>query len=383
MGKKSENNKEIPTITSLLNRKKLKVRSPEETLDQSQPIDLTALEREFGEDAHAHSPAPASGEEEDHPPIEGIDVWDTRGIARAVKHNKAARKTEEFKNMFGRSKEDTTTRSHRMSREHSASLRLKRSPPPPPAQPAKRPPGPVSEIEVKRYSNSKPDIQRHQRPAPPAPAPAPMKAPAPPVPMKTPSAPAAPTGPSVRVSVGGHAPSTVQPSSRSQRPVARPPTTWTMEMLKGGPDPLGKGLSILLEKGAQSALFLAITPPPPGAKIPHFSAAAAARPTPDKLRLWTGLRWDPAVVPQVWNSILKSGYIEFHPPGQVTNIGSRRNTIRAAFGLGSEEILLLIRVGPVAACRGILAIYSDRSLLMELGPILTLFNTPLPLQKAG
>jgi hypothetical protein len=157
-----------------------------------------------------------------------------------------------------------------------------------------------------------------------------------------------------------------------------------MEMLKGGPDPLGKGLSILLEKGAASALFLAITPPPPGAKIPHFAAAASAKPTPDKIRLWTGLRWDPAAVPQVWNALLKSGYMEFHPPGLVTNVGSRRNIIRAAFGLAQDEILTLIRVGPVAACRGILAIYSSRSLLIELGPILTLFNTPLPLQqKAG
>jgi hypothetical protein len=156
-----------------------------------------------------------------------------------------------------------------------------------------------------------------------------------------------------------------------------------MELLKGGPDPLGKGLSILLERGAATALFLSISPPPPGAKIPHFTAVAAARPSREKLTIWTGLRWDPANVPQVWNQLLKSGYVEFHPPGNVTHIGSTRNTIRTAFGLGQEEILLLIRVGPVAACRGVLAVYSTRSLLMELGPILTLFNTPLPLQKAG
>ena len=363
-------------------------------------IDVSQLMK-MSDDDFEHSPP----KEESHPDIQGLDVWDTRGIARTIKHNDAARKSDEMKKLLdtpnarqakptaARMDERTEkSRRFRAERTNSVSIRvessgtgsrkLRRSTETlshtqtetansPQATP--RPSG-VREIDF----NSAPSLSIERpgpKPAQPAaqpaktrPAPPPQAQPRPP--GQTHSAPTAPT--------------TVQAASRAnRREGARPPTIWTMEMLKGGPDPLGRGLAILLEKGAESSLFLAITPPPPGARIPHFIAAASARPTAEKVALWTGLRWDPATVPDVWNQLLKSGYIEFHPPGQITNIGSRRNTIRAAFGPTHDEVLTLIRVGPVAACRGILAIYSDRTMIMELGPILTLFNTPLPLHKTG
>jgi hypothetical protein len=397
---RDKNNKEIPTITSLLNRKKLKVRTPEEAeelLDRSQPLDLRALEKEFEKSEFSKR---AEEADPDHPPIQGIDCWDTRGIARAVKHNSAARKTTEFKDLLGKENTRSNSRSYRVKKEGTGSMTgsskvTKRPPPPPPPlndpdaethkQPTAKPARPVMHRAPAEPTASMPKQPSAPR-APTAPA-APTAPRAPAAPARAPAPPSIPMTPPIPGTPGTapHAPSTVQPAAqRGRRDAPRPPTTWTMQMLKGGPDPLGKGLSILLDKGAGSALFLAITPPPPGAKIPHFAAAAAAQGTPEQIRIWTGLRWDPAVVPQVWNALLKSGFVEFHPPGNVTNADSRRNTIRAAFGLGGEQILTLVRVGPVAACRGILAIYSGRSLLLELGPILTLFNTPLPLlQKAA
>ena len=151
------------------------------------------------------------------------------------------------------------------------------------------------------------------------------------------------------------------------------PIVWTIEQLRSGADPLGKGLAILIEKGATSALFLSIAPPPPGARVPLFTSTAAALADKNRLSTWTGLRWDPALVPDVWNTLLKQGYMELLSKTD----RPIHATLRLSFGAAPNEVLVLIRVGPVNACRGLLAVIATRSMLLEIPKIFSLFNAPL------
>ncbi|HUP58404.1 MAG TPA: hypothetical protein VM598_13180, partial [Bdellovibrionota bacterium] len=294
---KPEENGEVPTITSLLGRKKLRKKV------EPQP-DPTAgdVSKSTGHATATH-PSISSGSKSN-------DLWATRGIVRDHGHS-------EFRSPLAPDAGDS-----------------------PDAEADKAPSKPKKSIQLVLEEEPKPVRS-------------------------------APTT------------STVHASRRAKREEAKPPITWTAEMLRKGSDPLGKGLSCLLDRGATHALFLAIAPPAPGGKLPQFVSAASTQISRDRIALWTGLKWDPSSAPAVWSQILKGGYIELPPPGAVTNIGSGRNTIRAAFGMSRDEILLLIRVGPVSACRGVLAVFSEKSLIMDLTPILTLFNTPLPQGKAA
>lgn len=146
--------------------------------------------------------------------------------------------------------------------------------------------------------------------------------------------------------------------------------------MKKGSDPLGKGIARLMEKGATSTLFLSIFPPPPGFKIPQFTATATSRPE-QLLTLWTGLRWDPNKSPEIWDVLSKAGTIEFSPPGTYTQLESQRNVIRSALGVQAEEWLLLVRVGTTAACRGIVIFLSKKSLLLEVKSVLSLLQQGL------
>ncbi len=175
----------------------------------------------------------------------------------------------------------------------------------------------------------------------------------------------------------------VQPTARpAQRRSAATLILWDPHLLKTGQDPLGRGLALLLEKGATSALFLSILPPAPGAATPQFAASAAVAPK-GKLNVWRGLKWDPALVPEVWNAFLKSGVMEFSPPGHATNQKSSRNVIRSAFGAEADEWVLLIRCGPGNQLRGALAIVSTQSLLTQLGEALPLIGAPLSKSSAA
>ncbi|OFZ53670.1 MAG: hypothetical protein A2428_09045 [Bdellovibrionales bacterium RIFOXYC1_FULL_54_43] len=142
---------------------------------------------------------------------------------------------------------------------------------------------------------------------------------------------------------------------------------WQPNELKQGPDPLGKGLSILLDRGAMNALFLSIAPSGTGSTVPHFKASAAVLPQKKK-EIWTGMKWDPTVAVEMWNQFIKVGYIEYAPPGTTTDMKSNRNIARAAFGITQDEWLLLVRIGPSHVCRGILAVVSKKSLI----PVLSL-----------
>ncbi len=148
---------------------------------------------------------------------------------------------------------------------------------------------------------------------------------------------------------------------------------WETRKLKAGADPLGKGLAIMLERGAFSSLFLAITPPPAGSPVPHFTATAAVA-AQAQLQIWTGLKWDPTIAPELWNQFVRSGMAELAPPGTSTDIKSNRNIVRAAFGMRSHEWLTLVRAGTAQSCRGVLALISEKSLMTELSSALPLIQ---------
>jgi hypothetical protein len=177
---------------------------------------------------------------------------------------------------------------------------------------------------------------------------------------------------------------TARPSSAEQRGAQRV-TLWDSKQLKSGHDPLGLGLALMLDRGARQALFLAILPAPAGSPVPHFLASAAIAPR-DRLKLWTGLKWDPTIVPALWNLFVRTGHAELPPPGTQTDIASNRNVVRAAFGVGPDEWLLLVRTGTLENCRGVLALISDKSMLPALVQAIPLLATPVsttPAKKAS
>jgi hypothetical protein len=175
-------------------------------------------------------------------------------------------------------------------------------------------------------------------------------------------------GPSVKIQ-------TVKPRNTDARSAQRI-ALWELKQLKNGPDPLGQGLALMIERGAREALFLALQAPPAGSPVPHFVAAAAIAPR-ERLKLWTGLKWDPTVVPSLWNLFVRSGHAELPPPGAETDIASNRNVVRAAFGVEQDEWLLLVRAGPIDQCRGVIALVSDRSMLAPLVAASPLLGAPV------
>lgn len=137
---------------------------------------------------------------------------------------------------------------------------------------------------------------------------------------------------------------------------------WDTLSLSQSQDPLAQGLSELLKNKVDRSLFLCVVAAPPGSPVPHFVASAAVAPR-KKTRIWRGLRWDPTVVPDLWNVFVRDGLVELAPPGPHTRVNSDRNVVRGAFGTEKEEWLTLVRVGPSSNCRGILAVFSAESLL--------------------
>jgi hypothetical protein len=177
----------------------------------------------------------------------------------------------------------------------------------------------------------------------------------------------------------------VQPASRrGDRKPAAELVQWELPRLKAGIDPLGQGLAQLFDKGVSAALFLAITPPPPGSPVPHFLASAAVLPRgADKTELWTGLKWDPTVVPELWNYFIRAGMVELSPPGTMTNITSNRNVVRGAFGVGKDEWLILVRAGTADSCRGVVALISRKTILPAVNSVLSLLQAAHSADKAA
>lgn len=150
----------------------------------------------------------------------------------------------------------------------------------------------------------------------------------------------------------------IQPASRKHRATQHEVLIqWHLTDLLASHDPLARGLSHLLKNGAYAAVFLSIQPPPGELKIPVFHATAAIGPTP-YFRLWTGLRWNPETVSAFWKRILNSGYMILAPTESHTNPSSGKYLVRGAFGLAPDEWLTILQVGPMEACRGVLAVVS-------------------------
>lgn len=111
----------------------------------------------------------------------------------------------------------------------------------------------------------------------------------------------------------------IKPLQRKLENVCEPLHAWTLPQLKSGKDPLGHGIIFLLEKGAKSALFLTVLNTTDEYKAPIFQSSAVVRGN-SQIGLWTGLRWDPNLVPETWNVFLKLGFVELAPPATGTNI---------------------------------------------------------------
>jgi hypothetical protein len=169
-----------------------------------------------------------------------------------------------------------------------------------------------------------------------------------------------------------------------RKAAAKPARTlipWTAATLKGSADPLARGITALLEKGSKKALFLVMSAPAPGQTLPQFVASAAVG-AGEHAAIWTGLRWDPRVVPDLWNHFVKAGVVELPPPGTNTVLTSARNVVRAAFGVTGEDWLTLTRVGPLEQCRGVLVTISGASVLGPVRAILPLISQPLAKKAA-
>ncbi len=172
----------------------------------------------------------------------------------------------------------------------------------------------------------------------------------------------------------------VQPAAkRMEKEAVSQLTLWEIKKLENGTDPLGKGLAQLFSHGVTSAVFLLIHPPKARGMAPEFLSTASVE-AGHRLPLWTGLRWDPNLVPDLWNYFIKSGYVELTPPGTTTNQKSNRNTVRAAFGITQSEWLTLVRSGPVDSCRGVLALVSKNSVLQAVQEALQLISALPPKQ---
>ena len=167
-------------------------------------------------------------------------------------------------------------------------------------------------------------------------------------------------------------PVAVSPERRSQSRLV----TWTTAQLQSGGDPMGKGLAFLLEKGAKHVVFLAVQTQP-GGGTPVFKASACLTPERPRIVLWSGLTWDPRLIPEVWAHFVKNGWLEFPPPGTMTQAQSTRNVLRAAFGITSQEWLTLVRVGPADACRGVAVLVSTQTLTAAIPGALPHMQAPI------
>lgn len=161
-----------------------------------------------------------------------------------------------------------------------------------------------------------------------------------------------------------------------------PLITWDLNQLKTSSDPLAKALTFLFLKGVVSSLFLRTLPPSHPQETPKFNATAIAGER-SRVNLWTGLQWDPAIAPEVWQQFSKVGYLELGPSGTGTQLKSQRNVLRSALGLKSDEWLIIVRVGSDHASRGIVALFSNRSVAAEFRSALPLFLAKIDSRAAA
>ncbi len=155
---------------------------------------------------------------------------------------------------------------------------------------------------------------------------------------------------------------------------------WKMKTLEKSKDPLARGLLEFIRAGAKQALFLIQSKNPESKMVPLFIYSAAFKPE-NKTTLWKGLRWDPRLVSDLWSQIIQKGFFELGPPEPSTIATSARNVTRGAFGLDSNQWLTVVTVGSKDACRGLLAVISDRSLSAVLPGAMVILQTKPKIPK--
>ena len=166
-----------------------------------------------------------------------------------------------------------------------------------------------------------------------------------------------------------------QPTRQRPQGALKPLHVWDPTTLRQGNDPLGKALASLLESGVTRALFLSIHPV--AGRLSLFNASSAVN-AGEKEAVWTGLCWDPTLLPGVWQQLISAGFVELPPPGTMTNLHSERNVSRAAIDVLPEEGLYLARVGTPQHCRGIIALISQKSLTAPLKQLLLMLSAAPP-----
>jgi hypothetical protein len=153
---------------------------------------------------------------------------------------------------------------------------------------------------------------------------------------------------------------------RPRNAVAAPPalTRWQAADLARNADPLAQRVQGELTRGAHLVVFLAVSAQersPKDPTIPIFVAQAYVAEDGDpRPTLLQGMRWDPTLVPQIWNALRTQGHAEFLPPATQTDISSERNAIRAALASEPDERVTMVRIDDGKDCRGVLILYSSR-----------------------
>jgi hypothetical protein len=231
--------------------------------------------------------------------------------------------------------------------------------------------------------NASPAVAAHPKTSPAAVAPAAPKSSAP-VPAAPKAAPAAPVSkPPVAPVAAAAIPNPlapppsertgmiVMPTRRSTRGQTQDLQIWDRAALQTSPDAVCQALTQLLGRGLGMALFLAHHSAGGANAIPIFKAQACYG-SGSKQVLWKGLSWNPALTPTLWQQLSITGAVELTPPDTGTNVTSERNMVRTAFGIDSNEYLVVARVGAPSAIKGILAMVSARSFLTEVQGVLML-----------
>ncbi len=140
---------------------------------------------------------------------------------------------------------------------------------------------------------------------------------------------------------------------------------WEREQLEKNADPLAARVLAELQKGTRFVVFLSVSPQERASRdaaIPIFVAQAYACDAEDtRPILLEGMKWDPTLVPTIWNALRVDGRAEFAPPATQTDLSSERNAIRAAFAVQNDERLTLVRIDDGKHCRGVLTLYSTGS----------------------
>lgn len=166
----------------------------------------------------------------------------------------------------------------------------------------------------------------------------------------------------------------IQPSKRNRaKKAATVLARWKRESLSNSSDPIGRAASILLPAGATDLLFLSRHPL---AKGDSFSVVATAAFTdnPQFIACWSGLKWAPDVVPELWKELISKGVVQLAPPGEKTLPSSERNVIRAAFGVRQEDWMIVLRSGTAEQARGILVVLSKGNLMEKMREVLPLLS---------